>query len=347
MRLPRPGSLPSVRDLDKVKVGLVSLAVIAAMVAAAFSIGTLGIFQDRYQMSGVFTDTGGLRTGAKVKLAGVDVGTVTAVDPDFESGQVVITWEVDRGIDLGPATRAEVAVETLLGGHHLRLSGPVVEPYMADLDRSERRIPIERTRVPFTVIGAVGETTRSIEALDVEALNQIVLELAGISDANADALEPLLVNLQAVLAAIDDREVELDRLLGNAQQVSATLAAKDQQLVALIDAASVVLDQLDQRRGELAALLGSSDRAVTTLADLIAANRGHLESIVADLHLTLEAVDRQMPALTTSLTWLGPTFTGLATVGAGNDWFDIVVTGFGPLSADLIATLLSPVGGGG
>ena len=43
----------------------------------------------------------------------------------------------------------------------------------------------------------------------------------------------------------------------NAQQVTATLAARDQQLVALIDAADVLLTQIAARRDELAALLGS------------------------------------------------------------------------------------------
>src|SRR3546814_16539737 len=91
-------------------------------------------------MSAVFSDTGVLKKGDDVRVAGVPVGEVTGVHADFEAGQVIVNVEVDEGIDLGPQTRAAIGAATLLGGYYLRLSGPVAEPFLHELPAAERRI---------------------------------------------------------------------------------------------------------------------------------------------------------------------------------------------------------------
>ena len=126
-------ALKSFRDRDPVVLGLVSVAVIALLLVAVFLTGSLGLLASRYTVTGVFTDTGGLHSGNDVKVAGIKVGEVTAVEPDFSRGTVLITWEVDSGVDLGPQTRAEARTSNILGGRYLRLTGPVAEPYLADL----------------------------------------------------------------------------------------------------------------------------------------------------------------------------------------------------------------------
>src|SRR5690606_24625958 len=99
-------------------------------------------------------------------LAGVEVGEVTGVFPDFSMGQVVVTWEVDRGVDVGSLAEAKIALGSLLGGNYIKLSGPVEEPFMADLPVEQRRIPLERTSETVGVIEAFDAATRTIDELD-------------------------------------------------------------------------------------------------------------------------------------------------------------------------------------
>ena len=138
MRLPQ---IKSFRDRDQVLVGIVGLALIGLLVGGSILAGTSGIFDDRYQLSAVFDRTGGLDSGADVRVAGVAVGTVTSVDADHDLGQVVVAFEVDRGVRLGPDTTAEIAAATLLGGYYLRLDGPVAEPYLEDLAEDDDAPP--------------------------------------------------------------------------------------------------------------------------------------------------------------------------------------------------------------
>jgi phospholipid/cholesterol/gamma-HCH transport system substrate-binding protein len=320
----------SFRDMNPVAVGVVSVLAIAALCAGAFAVGTLGVLEDRYSMSGVFSDTGGLRSGDPVKVAGVDVGEVTAVEPDFDAGHVVIRWEVDRGIDLGPETTAEIALGTLLGGEHLRLAGPVEEPYLADVPSDERRIPIERTSVPTSVADALGDATRTVQEVDVDDVNRVLGGFADVADRTGEDVGALLGHLETVAAAVAAREDDVSRLVDSSRTVVDTLAERDQQLVALVDAASVLLDQIAQRRDELAAVLGEGSDAVVALTSVVAGHRASLDAVLADLHVAIDAAGRQIEPLNESLAWMGPTFWGISRAGAHGPWIDVVFEGLGP-----------------
>ena len=337
-------SLPSFRDFNRTVIGIVCLALIAVGLAATFAIGTLGVFEDRYGASAVFSDTAGLKSGSKVRLAGVVIGEVTGVHPDFENGQVVVNFEVERSVDLGTEMAAEVAIGTLLGGQYLRLEGDTEADrqgrYLADLPADDRRIPLERTMVPFTIIEALSTATSAISELDVDAINTAVRALADLTTRDGAEITELVSNLSIVTGAIAERDADLRRLVDNAQQVSATLAARDQQLIALVDAADTLLTQIGSRRDELAALLGSGSSAVATLARLIDGQRANLDNILADAHLILDRVDANIPVINETLAWVGPTFSGLAVAGTHGPWFDVVVEGLGPTSVDLIVGLL-------
>ena len=329
----------SARDLDRRLVGVVSIVAVLAAVAGAFAVGTLGVFEDRFEMSGVFTDTGGLRNGSKVRVAGVDVGEVTGVHPDFDAGQIIVTWEVDRGVHVGTGARAEIAITTLLGGQHLRLTETAGGTSFADLPADERRIPVARTRVPFTVVTAVGDTTRAIEQLDTDTINQVVADLAGLSERDGAALAQLVEDLGTVAAAVNEREADLARLVENGQRVSATLAARDEQLLALVEHADVLLDRVVARRDELAAVLGPGSEAVQALARVVEANQAELDAVLAGFHTATAVVERQLPNIDTSLAWAGPTYTDLSRTSHG-PWQDVVVFGLGPLNANVIADVL-------
>ncbi len=66
-----------------------------------------------------FTESGGLKQGDEVRIAGVRVGKVDEVALD--DGLVVATFKVDPDEAFGPDTRAAIKVKTLLGAMYLAL----------------------------------------------------------------------------------------------------------------------------------------------------------------------------------------------------------------------------------
>jgi phospholipid/cholesterol/gamma-HCH transport system substrate-binding protein len=332
----------SFRDANPIVLGSAMLVAVALVCAGVFAVGSLGLLRHRYTMSGVFADSAGLSKGDLVRVAGVDVGSVTAVRPDFAHGNVVITWKVNHGVQLGPRTTAEISLTTLLGGKYLKLGGPVDRPFLESLPESQRRIPLAHTRLPATIEQVLTSATHAVGQVDAGAVNQLLGQLGDLTTDNQGTIGELAANLATVAGAVNERQHELDRLVTNAQQVSATLAAKDQSLNQLVDSAGSLLDAVSRRRDQLAQLLGSGSQLVTTLSTLVAQHRAELDSIIGDVHATLDLTSRHTGEIDSQLAFLGPAFTGLASITRAGPWLDAIGYGLGPLDINTLTNLVDP-----
>ncbi len=301
MRLPQ---IKSFRDRDQVLVGIVGVVVIAMLVGGSILLGTSGLFDDRYELTAVFDRTGGLDSGGDVRVAGVTVGRVTGVDADHDRGQVIVTFEVDRGVRLGTGTTAEIAAATLLGGYYLRLDGPVTEPYLEDLpDEDERRrIPLDRTQGPTSLNQVLEDSTDTVTAIDFDAANEVLGQLAGAAERNVDVLPQLIDDFTVISTAIAARDAELRRLTDSAGQLTATLAGRDQELAALIDGSDALLDQLVARRNELSTLLGDGSAAVQQLSGILVQHRAAIDAAIGNVDAITSRLAGTLPDLSQVLT---------------------------------------------
>lgn len=324
--------IPSFRDLNRRVVAVVSIAALTAVCVFTYAVGQLKLFSHGYEMSGVFTDTGGLKADDDVRVAGVKVGSITSVRPDFAHGYVVITWTVDRDVALGgAATRADVRTATLLGGRYLRLSGPIGRPYAADLPVARRRIPMGRTSVPVTVNDAIEGATHLTGSLDQKAIAKLLDETAKIKTPSAEQLRRMLRNFRALAATFNEEYPDIQRLIANSKTVTGTLAAKDAELARIVTASQTLLDALVRRRAELVATIGQSNRTVRTLTDVISRHRRELDTLLTDLHLLTTRLAPNMEAFNTDFALLGPTFLQLASIRGNGPWLEGLLTGLGPL----------------
>ncbi len=331
----------SFRDRNPYAVGIISVLVIGAITGAAFMVGLLHLLEDTYEMEGTFTDAAGLRSGDDVKVAGVKVGRVTGIHADEERGLVNVEWVINTGVDIGSEAGADIALETLLGSKFIRITNPAEgDVLFADLPREERMIGHEtcdddgtcqpRTTTPVDVFDLTRDATERIEATDNQKLNQLINQLADITEGKRGTVTDLIQGIDTVAGAINEREAQLDALLDEADDLAANLAAKDTTLVELIDSSRTVLDFLVQRREQLAAALGAGSDAVRALSVLIDTNRAQLDAILDDLHPTLATVRSNLPDLNRALALTGPAFAGQALAGSHGPWLDIYVAALGP-----------------
>jgi len=89
--------MPRTRSLAwaELKIGLVSIIAIVIATLVIFQLsGEGGFFWQRYGIKATFIDVAGLKEGAPVRLAGMDVGSVT--DVALNGDQVEVTMEIDR-----------------------------------------------------------------------------------------------------------------------------------------------------------------------------------------------------------------------------------------------------------
>lgn len=329
-------ALKSFRDRNIIMVGLVSLTTLGLLVTVVFVTGTLGLLENRYTMTGVFVDTGGMRSGDDVQVAGVRVGEVTSVEPRFDRGDVVITWKVDHDVRLGAGTRAEIKMANILGGRFLRLSGPVAKPYMADLSTSRRRIPVERTETPVLVNEVLKNTTQAISKLDDKAIGKLLGQVNGLTERNRGRLGRSLRNLNALAETINENDPKIRQLLDDGDRILTVINSRDAQLARLLSSTQAMLNELRARQAELTTFLGSGSQVVRNLTGVIERHQAQLISTMKDLSGTLQALRPETANFNNALAWAGPTLTGLAAVGGRGPWADLVATGLGPLTpADL------------
>ncbi len=324
------------RGRNTTVVAFAGVAILAAATLFAYAWGTLGLGQGGYEMSGVFSGTGGLKAGDEVQLAGVRVGRVTSVKPDFSQGQVVITWQVNDGVQLGPQTHADVELANLLGGQYIRLSGPVVKPYVDSLPKSRRRIPASRTGIPFTLNQAINSSTNLATKLDTESVNRILKEAAGITPPSSQELGTMLKDLTTLTSTLNQRAPEIQAIIANGKKLTATLAAKDEQLGQLLTYGQNLLNVLQQRRAELRQVLGAGSTVVSTLDQVIGRHQQEINTILSDLHLTAETLTGDnLVKLNQTMAWLGPSFDQLSLARGNGRWMEGGLAGLGPIQPSL------------
>ncbi|MFB4319763.1 MlaD family protein [Actinomadura sp. 21ATH] len=341
-------ALKSLRDVNHRIVAIVTLAALGAGCAFAFAIGQLHLLDRGYTMSGVFSDTAGLKKGQDVRVAGVKAGRVTSVEPDFRTGTILVKWHVNAGIDLGPATRAEIQTTTLMGGRYLRLSGPVARPYMADVDESKRRIQLKNTSVPFTVPEALDSAQNIVGKLDQKSIDTLLTQINKLESPGAAKLKRILVNLRQLSRTLNDSAPEIEKLIANSKTITGTLAAKDAELKQIIESSQVLLNTLVQRRNELAATIGQGSRTVRTLSNVISRNQKEIDTLMDNLHLLTTRLAPNLDAINTDFSLLGPTFMQVANLKGNGPYIEGLLTGLGPLQPPgPISTRRPPAGQGG
>jgi phospholipid/cholesterol/gamma-HCH transport system substrate-binding protein len=192
--------MPRTRSLAwaELKIGLISIfAVVMAIFLIVLLSGESGFFWQQYTLRTVFSDVGGLKPGAPIRVAGVDRGSVT--DVRFVGAEVEVVMRVRR--DMRPLITTD-SVATL--GSVSLLGEPAV-----DITASSTGRPLEdgEAVTPGVTAGTIGDVA-------VRASNSIEQLTALLEDVRAGegTLGQLFTN--------DSLYRDLDRLVTSAETVA-------------------------------------------------------------------------------------------------------------------------------
>lgn len=329
----------SFRDRNPFVIAAVCLTAMVLMVLGAFAIKPLT--QHTFPISAQFSDAAGVTKGAPVRMAGVQIGTVRSVKADRTHGLVIVNLSINDGVELGPQTRAEVALATLLGAKYVRLSGAVKAPLL----KSHAVIPNERTATPYDIFEVTKVATKNIEATDTDKLNQLIKELATVTQGKEESIHQLITGIARLSTAIASRDSQLDSLIDRADTISNTLATKDQTLAALLDQSDGILRVLANRHDALAEGIGEAAVAFGQLSSIVHTHKTEIDGLLDFLHPTVDILDRHQDDLDRTLNWLGTGAYGLALAPAHGAWSDVYIRAIGPDVVGLIGALLQQQGG--
>ncbi|HEX2575965.1 MAG TPA: MCE family protein [Aquihabitans sp.] len=324
----------SFTERNPLVIGIVVIVVIAVGTASALLLNG-GFFKDRYAVKAIFADTAGLRSGDKVRVAGVLSGQVDGIEQ--RGGKVEVRLLVDDGIELPRDTSAEIVVETLLGSKYVRLVPG--GDWSATLDGDS---VITETRTPTEVLDLQNTGTPLLEDTDAEAIDDLLGKIDRISEGQRGNVSDIIGGLNQLTTAINERQTEARRLIDSTRTVSATLTGRDQDLLAAIDDLNIVLDGLARRRAQLVTLLQDTAATARGTADLVEANRPEIDAILDELQADLEIVGRRQGELAASLAGLSNAVEGFSSIGYSgpddfpNTWANMYTQLLGPLGPDAL-----------
>lgn len=130
----RPRRVRTGRFLD-VLAGAGTILVLLALFVFAYTVDPRA--QAGYRLIGRFTSVDGLAENSAVWLAGVKIGSVSAIRYDPQSREAVLTFRIDRKIHLPVDSAASIVSTSLLGGKYVLISPGGSDEMMKDGDSFE------------------------------------------------------------------------------------------------------------------------------------------------------------------------------------------------------------------
>ena len=305
--------------------GIVGLAVLAALLLAAFNIDNLPVIGGGTGYTAAFRDASGLAPGNEVRVAGVKVGKVTGIDLARTGDQpyVRVSFRIDdHSLRLGTETDAAIRIKTVLGQKYLALS-----PAGARLLAAGAQIPLDRTASTLDVVDAVNGLADTLDHIDTTQLAQAFTVLSQTFAQTPDDVRTTLSGLSRLSGSIAARDTELRQLLAHARGVTGVLADRDGQLQKLVADGNLLLQEVIARRDAIHELLVSSTDLATQISGLVADDRGKLSPALTRLHGVLTVLRRDRDNLERTVRQMAPFINAFTNVLGNGRWFDSYLGG--------------------
>ena len=137
--------------MNKRKIELyVGFFMIIGLVSVGYLILAIGEFQvfsqNRYAVHGFFSSATGLKTGARVEIAGVEVGTVSKISIEKERLVAKVAFTIENTIELSEDSIVSVKTSGIIGEKYLDIlpgGSPIVLEEGDELTNTESSLDIE------------------------------------------------------------------------------------------------------------------------------------------------------------------------------------------------------------
>jgi phospholipid/cholesterol/gamma-HCH transport system substrate-binding protein len=241
---------------------------------------------------------------------------VQDVTIDTARNLVKATFTVKDGF-VGDESTVDVKLKTLLGAKYLNINSIGKES-----QDSHKAIPITRTTTPFDIYPAFSQLTNTINELDTKSLGESFQVLADDFRGTPGEVRPVIDGLSRLSTTIASRDAALHELLARTNQVTGTLAQRDQDLTQLIRDGNLLLQELNARRDAIHALFINTQVLSEQLRGLVRDNQKTIGPLLNSLDQILTLLKNNEDSLDRGLSLLGPFYRVFNNVIGNGRWFD-------------------------
>jgi phospholipid/cholesterol/gamma-HCH transport system substrate-binding protein len=311
------------RSQNPVTVGAISLAVLAVMLGLAFKAGDLPVIGGGDTYHANFSEAGGLKPNDEVRIAGVRVGKVDAIELDGD--KVKVSFKVDTDSRFGQETGAEIKVKTILGAMYVALT-PAGEGQLEE----DSTIPVDRTASPFDVVDVFEGLAERSGRIKINQLSEALDTMATLTRNTPDEFKSALRGVSALSRNVAEKDAELGELLGNLRKVSRVLGDRKDDIVTLMRDSDVLFRALVARREAVHNLLVSTSQLSRQLTALVRETRADLKPALDNLEGVVNLLNANQESLDRSLRLMAPFYRVFANTLGNGPWFDTIIANFPP-----------------
>ena len=259
----------------------------AVLVAAALIAGGVLLYRANHQgkqVTAYFTEAIGVYPGSTVRVLGVPVGTVDAIQP--QGTQVKVTMTVNSGVAVPAGAKAVVVAASVVSDRYIQLTPAYTSgPQLTD----NATIPVSRTAVPVEVDQIYTSLNRFAQTLGPNGLNkkgalsELVKTGAANLTGNGANLHAMITQFGALSKTLGDNSGNLFATIRYLQVFTSMLKANDGQVRLAEQQLADVSGFLAADRQDLGAALNQLATALGQVQGFIGSNRGLIKSNVAKL----------------------------------------------------------------
>ncbi|MBB3749459.1 phospholipid/cholesterol/gamma-HCH transport system substrate-binding protein [Mycolicibacterium sp. BK634] len=324
-----------------IKVGIFSVVMILVAAGLVVVFGQFR-FSNTNGFHATFANASRLKSGNDVRIAGVPVGSVSAValNPD---NTVDVSFNVDKRYQLYTSTRAVIRYQNLVGDRFLEIaSGP------GDLRKlpAGATIPQGNTQPALDLDALLGGLRPVLKGLDGNKINEISNAVIQMLQGQGGALSDLLANTGTFTQSLSARYQVISDVINHLNTVLSTVDAKSAEFNASVDELQKLITGLAQNKDPIAGAIPPLASAENDLTDMLKNSRRPLQGVIENVRPLATEFDNRKTEVNTVIEPLAENYLRLNALGAYGAFFNIFYCSVrikinGPAGSDI----LIPFGG--
>ncbi len=283
---------------------IAGVLILVLLAAACFS---LVIGNKKHKVQADFQRVTGLYSGSSVRMLGIEIGSVTDIEP--MGAFVRVKMEYDSKYRVPADAMAAIIPPSLIADRYVQFTpayrgGPVL--------RNHAKIPLNRTMVPVelsTVLDSVNDLSVALGPQGANkngALSKLVTVSANNLRGNGQQINSTVHDLSTLLTTLSNNKDDLVGTINNLDQFTHALRNSDGAVRSLTRDLASVSAQLSGDRQNLASAIQTLGVALGDVTQLVRENRETLVSDIQGLTQVTGTILKQKKALSEILD-LAPT----------------------------------------
>src|ERR1700736_479210 len=254
----------ALQPANRVRVGVLAIAVVVLVVGVGQSFSSLPMLFATACYYAQFSDSGGLSKGDKVRILGMDVGTVQ--DLKIDGDHVMMKFSMGTRT-IGTESRLAIRTDTLLGKKVLEIEPRGTRPL-----RPGAVLALGQSTTPYQIYDAFFDVTRAASGWNIETVKKSLNVLSQTVNQTYPHLSAALDGVAKFSDTLGKRDEQLKHLLAEARKVAGVLGDRSKQINALLRNTQELLAAFNERGQAIDALLANVSAFSTQVQGLIKDN---------------------------------------------------------------------------